>query len=87
MMSEAEILTKMREIFSRNFKIEPERVQLGSKLFEELGLDSLDAVDLVIELQELTGRRIKPDVFKSVRTVADVIRVVREVQSSGDTAA
>lgn len=87
MMTEAEILQKIREIFSSHFNISPESVHPGSKLFEELGLDSLDAVDLVIELQELTGRRIKPDVFKTVRTVSDVINVVRAIQAEGDSAA
>lgn len=86
MMPEAEILDKMRDIFSRNFSIAPERVVPEARLFDELGLDSLDAVDLVIELQEFTGKRIKPDVFKSVRTVADVVRVVQEVQAGQDSA-
>jgi acyl carrier protein len=86
MMNDAEILSKMREIFSRNFGIAPERVLPESRLFEELGLDSLDAVDLVIELQELTGKRIKPEVFKTVRTVDDVVKVVRDIQSSSEAA-
>lgn len=86
MMSDDDILRKIREIFSTYFNIPPESVHPGSKLFDELGLDSLDAVDLVIELQELTGRRIKPDIFKSVRTVADVIKVVRDIQSDAEPA-
>lgn len=85
-MSDDDILRKIREIFSTHFNIPPESVHPGSKLFDELGLDSLDAVDLVIELQELTGRRIKPDIFKSVRTVADVIKVVRDIQSDAEPA-
>ena len=53
--------------------IAPERVTPEAKLFEELDLDSIDAVDLAIKLQEMTGKRIKPDDFKNVRTVGDVI--------------
>lgn len=83
MTSDQEILAKIREIFARNFNLKPEQVVEQSRLYEELGLDSLDAVDLVIELQELTGKRIKPDVFKGVRTVADVVRVVRDIQADG----
>jgi acyl carrier protein len=48
-------------------------------LFEELDLDSIDAVDLAIKLQEMTGRRIKPEEFKSVRTVGDVIGAVESL--------
>ncbi len=83
MMTDQEILEKIREIFSRNFNLKPDQVVETSRLYEQLGLDSLDAVDLVIELQEFTGKRIKPDVFKGVRTVADVIRVVRDIQAEG----
>jgi len=83
MMTDQQILGKIRDIFSRNFNLKPEQVAENSRLYEELGLDSLDAVDLVIELQEFTGKRIKPDVFRGVRTVADVIRVVRDIQAEG----
>ena len=48
-------------------------------LFEHLGLDSIDAVDLAIRLQDMTGKRIKPDLFKSVRTVGDVIGAVQQL--------
>lgn len=76
-MTDAEILERIRAIFNENFAIEPERVTLDAHLFEELDLDSIDAVDLAIKLQEMTGRRIKPDEFKSVRTVGDVVAAVK----------
>ena len=61
------------------FEIEPETVTLEARLSEDLDLDSIDAVDLVVKLQELTGNRIKPDEFKSVRTVGDVIERIHGV--------
>ncbi len=75
-MTDAEILERIRAIFHENFAIEPERVTPETHLFEELDLDSIDAVDLAIKLQEMTGKRIKPEEFKSVRTVGDVIAAV-----------
>jgi|GEM_PF-142364 len=72
-VTDTEILERIRAIFKENFAIEPERVTPEAHLFEELDLDSIDAVDLAIKLQEMTGRRIKPEEFKSVRTVGDVI--------------
>ncbi|MCX4160850.1 MULTISPECIES: acyl carrier protein [Paraburkholderia] len=78
-MTDAEILERIRAIFNENFAIEPERVTPDANLFEDLDLDSIDAVDLAIKLQEMTGRRIKPDEFKSVRTVSDVIRAVESL--------
>ncbi|AXK62307.1 MULTISPECIES: acyl carrier protein [Burkholderia] len=75
-MTDAEILERIRAIFHENFAIEPERVTPDTHLFDELDLDSIDAVDLAIKLQEMTGKRIKPEEFKSVRTVGDVIAAV-----------
>lgn len=83
-MTDAEILDRIRAIFKENFSIEPERVTPEAHLFEELDLDSIDAVDLAIKLQEMTGRRIKPDEFKSVRTVGDVISAVESLLAAQD---
>nr|WP_232355916.1 acyl carrier protein [Burkholderia vietnamiensis] len=69
-------MERIRAIFHENFAIEPEQVQPDTHLFEELDLDSIDAVDLAIKLQEMTGKRIKPEEFKSVRTVGDVVAAV-----------
>ncbi|CAM2140556.1 Acyl carrier protein 2 [Pararobbsia alpina] len=78
-MTEAEILERIRAIFKENFDIDPATVTPQAHLFEELDLDSIDAVDLAIKLQEMTGRRIKPDEFKAVRTVGDVIAAVESL--------
>src|ERR1700742_3809800 len=78
-VTDTEILERIRAIFKENFAIDPERVTPEAHLFEELDLDSIDAVDLAIKLQEMTGRRIKPEEFKSVRTVGDVIAAVESL--------
>jgi acyl carrier protein len=78
-VTEAEILERIRAIFKENFAIEPGRVTPEAHLFEELDLDSIDAVDLAIKLQEMTGRRIRPEEFKSVRTVGDVIAAIESL--------
>ncbi|WP_208863131.1 MULTISPECIES: acyl carrier protein [Caballeronia] len=83
-MTDIEILERIRAIFKENFGIEPERVTPQAHLFEELDLDSIDAVDLAIKLQEMTGRRIKPEEFKSVRTVGDVIAAVESLLAAQD---
>jgi acyl carrier protein len=72
-------LAKLKEYLQNLFEIPPERVMADTKLFEELDLDSIDAIDLVVSLQDLTGRRIKPEEFKSVRTVGDVVDCVERL--------
>lgn len=76
-MTNEQILEKLRAILAESFEIEPERVTPEINLFKDLDLDSIDAVDLAIKLQEMTGKRIKPEDFKTVRTVGDVIATVQ----------
>lgn len=64
------------------FDIEEQDITLESRLYEDLDLDSIDAVDLVVRLQEITKKRIQPDQFKSVRTVQDVVDAVEELVGS-----
>jgi len=58
------------------FDISEQDITLEAQLYEDLDLDSIDAVDLVVRLQEITKKRILPDQFKSVRTVEDVVDAV-----------
>ncbi|MGH6627214.1 MAG: acyl carrier protein [Burkholderiaceae bacterium] len=76
-MPDAQILEKLKAILQEAFEIDPHSVTLETHLFTDLDLDSIDAVDLAIKLQEMTGRRIKPENFKTVRTVGDVVETVR----------
>ena len=78
-LTDDQIYAQLKTILSDSFEIEESRISLETNLFQDLGLDSIDGVDLAIKLQEITGKRIKPDEFKSVRTVADVIAAVRRL--------
>lgn len=79
MLSRDEILGKLKSLLEELFEVPPEKVVLETRLFEDLDLDSIDAVDLVVNLQDLTGRRIKPEEFKAVRTVGDVLDCVERL--------
>jgi acyl carrier protein len=73
MTSKSEIFSTLSTYLRDMFEVPQERITLGARLFEDLDLDSIDAVDLVVKLQEYTGRRIAPAEFKSVRTIGDVV--------------
>ena len=75
-MTKEEILKKIQEMLAQLFDLDPEEIKPESKLFEELELDSIDAVDLVVKLQKQIGKKIMPEDFKQVRTVQDVVDVV-----------
>ena len=75
-MTDTQILSRLRELLADTFDIDPTRVTPEADLYRDLDLDSIDAVDLVVRLKELTGKRMQPEVFKSVRTVQDVVNAL-----------
>lgn len=72
-MTDQEIFDRLRSILVETFDIEAERVSFHSKLYDDLDIDSIDAVDLIVKLKPLVGKRLQPEAFKAVRTVQDVI--------------
>jgi len=67
-----------RELHSL-FDIAIQDITPEARLYEDLDLDSIDAVDLIVRLQVITKKRIKPDQFKSVKTVNDVVDAVEDM--------
>jgi len=84
--TEADIIEKVNDVFSETFEIAPDRLVPEARVFEDLGLDSLDAVDLVASLQTTLGVRLRDsDRIRSVRTLADVYALVLEVKREMET--
>ncbi len=83
MQNEQEIYQKITEVLEDLFEIDRQQVSLESHLYEDLDIDSIDAVDLVVELKKITGKKIRPDDFKSVRTVQDVVDAVVNLLNDG----
>jgi len=83
-MTKDQIFIKMKEILVETFEIDEGNIKPDARLFENLELDSIDAVDLIVKLQQLTGRKIDPETFKKVRTVQDVVdSVYAMLESTG----
>ncbi|MEG0009815.1 acyl carrier protein [Aeromonas lusitana] len=75
-MNKDDIFTKVKATLVELFEVDEDAVTLDAQLYQDLELDSIDAIDLVVHLQKLTGKKIKPEEFKSVRSVADVVEAV-----------
>jgi len=82
MQSKEEILSMLTELLVDEFEIPVEDIGLEAELYSELDLDSIDAVDLVVRLREITGKKIAPESFKKVRTVADIVDAIAELTSA-----
>jgi len=61
------------------FDLDRSQITLESHLGEDLDIDSIDAIDLIVELKKFVGKKISPEDFKSVRTVGDVVNAVRDL--------
>ena len=81
MLAQETILEKLREWMDELFEIAPEDVQLESNLATDLDVDSIDAIDLVVKIKELTGKQVNPEDFKNVRTVQDVVAVIQNMSA------
>ena len=82
MLAQETVLEKLRECMEELFEIAPEDVQLESNLASDLDVDSIDAIDLVVKIKELTGKQVNPEDFKNVRTVQDVVVVIQNMSAA-----
>jgi acyl carrier protein len=71
-----EVLERIVEILSDSFEIDKSKIKPESTLYEELDLDSIDAIDIFTQLREVTGRRPDPAEARNVRTVSELIEFV-----------
>lgn len=78
-MTENELFEKMKSYMVEMFDVPGNAVTLDADLAKDLDLDSIDAVDLIVKLQELIGRKIKAEDFKSVRTVRDAVERIHAI--------
>lgn len=72
-MTKDDILQRIVAIMEETFEIDPAKVTPAARLYDDLEIDSIDAVDLIVQLKPLAGRRLEPEAFKTVRTVGDVV--------------
>jgi acyl carrier protein len=74
--SRDDILNEIRTIFVDYFELDENNVVPSARLYEDLDMDSIDAVDLIVTLKEKAGKNLDPEAFKQVKTVDDVVEAV-----------
>ena len=79
-----DIETMINEVFEESFEIEKKELKPEANIFEDLGLDSLDVVDLVVALQKKFNVEIRTDErIKEIRTLKDLSKFIKELQLEG----
>jgi acyl carrier protein len=76
MNNREEILDAIKTIMVEMFEIDETSIIPEARLYEDLDFDSIDAVDMMVRLKEITGKSVKPEDFKSARTIGDVVEAV-----------
>ncbi len=79
MMTHEEILKSIQDVLVTEFECDRAALTEDVKLFEDLDLDSIDAVDLIVRLQNQTKLKVKAEDFKAIRTLGDVVAVIERL--------
>ena len=78
-MTKNELFDRIVTILHDSFEIEPARITPEARLYDDLDIDSIDAVDLIVQLKPWVGKRLNADAFKAVRTVQDVVDALHQL--------
>lgn len=87
MQTEDEIYSKLKEVLVDLFEIEPAKISRTATLYQDLDIDSIDAIDLVLTLKDITGKKIEAEEFKHVRTVNDIVLALHRLLNPAAPAA
>lgn len=74
-----EIAGAVVDTLHETFGIERAKLVREAHLYQDLEIDSIDAIDLMVRLQKMIGKRMQPEAFKSVRTIGDVVDVIEKL--------
>ena len=76
MNTREDILAAIKTIMTELFELDADDITLDAKLYEDLDFDSIDAIDMIVRLKDMTGKAVKPEDFKTARTIGDVVEAV-----------
>lgn len=72
-MSKDQLQVWVVDLLAEMFELDKSELTAESNLYADLDIDSIDAVDLAVKLRQLTGKRLQPEVFKTIRTIGDIV--------------
>lgn len=82
MSKREQIETKVIAVLAELFELDAGEISAASHLYEDLDIDSIDAVDLAVELKRMTGKKIQLEDFKNIRTVSDVVDAIETLMDA-----
>ena len=79
MQTREDIFVALKQWMVDLFEIDPDKITMDAHLYEDLDIDSIDAVDLVVKIREINGKQIQADDFKHVRRISDVVDAIAKL--------
>ena len=77
--TEESVYLQLRQTMGKLFDLDAVDVVADARLYEDLDVDSIDAVNMIIELRRQTGKAIPAERYREARTVADVVEISVDV--------
>jgi len=81
-MTEQEIQALLVKALETLFEVDASKITPDTNLYEDLEIDSIDAIDLIDHIKRETGHKLQAEDFRNVRTVADVVQAVMKIQNA-----
>ena len=78
---------RVQEIMVELFELEPDQINLQAHLVNDLDLDSIDAIDMIVQIQSTSGIAVNEDAFRNLRTIADVVELMDVMLKEGQAKA
>lgn len=84
--SKEEILEHLFKVLAEMFEVEEELLSPEANLADDLDLDSIDSIELLIELKDFIGRDVDANEFSEVKTVDEMVNIIIEIEKQMEDA-
>lgn len=78
-MTRDEIFNELKAVLVKSFMLDESDITLDADLYADLDFDSIDAIDLAAKIHSVTGKQLKPEQFKGVRTIGDAVDAIDQL--------
>ncbi|MDH3394435.1 MAG: acyl carrier protein [Desulfobulbaceae bacterium] len=86
MMSDEELRQLVVQTMAEEFELDAEKMTPEATLYDDLGLDSLDAVDMVVALEKAFGMKLTDEeALRSIRTMDDLFQFLIGLKNQQET--
>lgn len=83
-MDKQTLINEINQVMIEGFELDPSQLKPSAKIVEDLELDSLDAIDMLVFLEDKIKIKVDAETFRTVKTLEDVYTVVEDVLNNSN---